>query len=107
MYSFQFLQKMIAEHKINEISSNYPKEMYDPHGYTEFDFEESIRRRCTYIDQNTVYIDQNIENVSNTSVSDECSININRKDSENNLNKGVKRKSRWDQQQDNNTTPIY
>jgi len=102
MYSFQFLQKMIAEHKIDEISSNYPKEMYDPHGYTEFDFEESIRRRCTYIDQN-------IENVSNTiaSVSDECSININRKESEQNLTKGVKRKSRWDQQQDNNTTPIY
>jgi hypothetical protein len=102
MYSFQFLQKMIAEHKIDEISSNYPKEMYDPHGYTEFDFEESIRRRCTYIDQN-------IENVSNTiaSVSDECSININRKESEQNLTKGVKRKSRWDQQQYNNTTPIY
>ena len=45
---------MIAERKIDEISSNYPKEIYDPHGYTEFDFEESIRRRCTYIDQNTV-----------------------------------------------------
>ena len=42
----QILQKTVNYFGIKEISSNYPKQLYDPLSYKEgFDFEEDIRRR--------------------------------------------------------------
>ena len=39
------LQKIVDHFKIDEIGSNFPKDLFDPHGYSEYDFEESVRRR--------------------------------------------------------------
>eukprot|EP01036_Dinobryon_divergens_P024415 gene24414-32863_t len=39
------LKKVVEFFAIDEIGSNYPKEVFDPHSYAEEDFEESIRRR--------------------------------------------------------------
>lgn len=39
------LTKIVEHFQIDEIGSNYPKELYNPHGYSTSDFEENIRRR--------------------------------------------------------------
>lgn len=39
------LTKVVKHYDIDEIGSNYPAELFDPHKYTLDDFEESIRRR--------------------------------------------------------------
>lgn len=39
------LTKVVKHYAIDEIGSNYPKELYDPHKYTSEDFEENIRKR--------------------------------------------------------------
>jgi hypothetical protein len=38
------LQKVVDYYKIDEIGSNYPTHLLDPHGYPEEDFEEHVRR---------------------------------------------------------------
>ena len=43
-----YLFNIAVEHfKIDEVGSNYPSELFDPHGYAEADCEPAIRKRYT------------------------------------------------------------
>ena len=49
-----YIFNIAVEHfKIDEIGSNYPSELFDPHGYTESDFESAIRKRYTGVPMET------------------------------------------------------
>lgn len=39
------LEKVIDQYDIDEIGSNYPKDLYDPHGMDPSDFFEEIAKR--------------------------------------------------------------
>ena len=44
------LTKVVTQLGIDEIGSNYPVSVFDPHGYSEGDFEDQIKRRyATYV----------------------------------------------------------
>ena len=49
----QILQKTADYFCISQISSNYPTEIYDPHSYLLFDFEDHIRKRYSSIPSST------------------------------------------------------
>jgi hypothetical protein len=49
-----YIFNIAVEHfKIDEIGSNYPPELFDPHGYAESDFEPAIRKRYTGVPMET------------------------------------------------------
>jgi hypothetical protein len=41
----QILDKVIDEYSLDEIGSNYPKDLYNPHGKDASDFYEEIAKR--------------------------------------------------------------